>query len=98
MPAPILGITPISTPALAAPATSATHSGEFQKVLSGAIDRLESLNHNASNAVQKFLAGENEELHTTVLATQEAGLAFSLGLQVRNKVVEAYQEIMKMQL
>ena len=48
--------------------------------------------------VQKFLTGENEELHTTILATQKAELAFELGLQVRNKVVDAYQEIMKMQM
>ena len=37
-------------------------------------------------------------VHTTVLATQQAELAFELGLQVRNKVVSAYQEIMKMQM
>jgi flagellar hook-basal body complex protein FliE len=48
--------------------------------------------------VQQFLTGENEELHTTILATQKAELAFELGLQVRNKVVDAYQEIMKMQM
>ena len=58
----------------------------------------ESLQNNAAGSVQKFLTGENEELHTTILATQKAELAFELGLQVRNKVVDAYQEIMKMQM
>ncbi len=48
--------------------------------------------------MQKFLTGENEELHTTVLAAQKAEIAFDLGLQVRNKVVSAYQEIMRMQM
>jgi flagellar hook-basal body complex protein FliE len=48
--------------------------------------------------VQKFLSGDTDELHTTILATQKAELAFQLGLQVRNKVVDAYQEIMKMQM
>jgi flagellar hook-basal body complex protein FliE len=85
-------------PDLVAPARSTDRSGEFQKILTGSIDKLESLNNDASDAVQKFMTGENEELHTAVLATQKASLAFELGLQVRNKVVDAYQEVMKMQI
>ncbi len=98
MTAPISNITPISMPDLVAPARSTDRSGEFQKILTGSIDKLESLNNDASDAVQKFMTGENEELHTAVLATQKASLAFELGLQVRNKVVDAYQEVMKMQI
>jgi len=73
-------------------------SGDFQSVLEGTINTLQSMQNDADTSVQKFLTGENEELHTTVLATQRAEMAFELGLQVRNKVVSAYQEIMKMQL
>jgi flagellar hook-basal body complex protein FliE len=95
---PISSITPIAMPQVA-PAVGATgQPGEFQSALSSAIDSLESLRTNAADSVQKFLTGENEELHTTILATQKAELAFELGLQVRNKVVDAYQEIMKMQM
>jgi len=96
--APISNTTPISMPDPFTPAGSSDKSGEFQKILTGSIDKLESLNNEASNAVQKFMTGENEELHTAVLATQKASLAFELGLQVRNKVVEAYQEVMKTQM
>jgi flagellar hook-basal body complex protein FliE len=67
-------------------------------VLTGTISSLENLNNTAADSVQKFLSGENDELHTTILATQKAELAFELGLQVRNKVVDAYQEVMKMQM
>ncbi len=98
MTAPISNITPISMPELPGLSKPSGQPGDFQNVLSGAIDNLESLNHNASDAVQKFLTGENEELHTVALATQKAELAFELGLQVRNKVVDAYQEVMKMQI
>ena len=73
-------------------------AGEFQSVLEGTIQKLEATNNDAADAVQKFLTGENEELHTTVLAAQKAEIAFDLGLQVRNKVVSAYQEIMRMQM
>jgi flagellar hook-basal body complex protein FliE len=98
MTAPISSITPIAMPQVAPAVNGAGQPGEFQSALSSAIDSLESLRTNAADSVQKFLTGENEELHTTILATQKAELAFELGLQVRNKVVDAYQEIMKMQM
>jgi flagellar hook-basal body complex protein FliE len=85
-------------PQLTAAAGAAGQPGEFQSVLSSAIDSIQSLEDNAAGSVQKFLTGENEEIHTTILATQKAELAFELGLQIRNKVVDAYQEIMKMQM
>jgi flagellar hook-basal body complex protein FliE len=96
--APISNITPITLPNLTPATSAAGQPGAFQKVLTGTIQQLESLNNNAADSVQKFLSGDNEELHTTILATQKAELAFQLGLQVRNKVVDAYQEIMKMQM
>ena len=95
---PISNIAPISVPSLTGASGAAGVPGQFQNVLQNAIGSIEGLQSNASTAVQKFLSGENEELHTTALATQRAELAFELGLQVRNKVVSAYQEIMKMQL
>ena len=96
---PINHINPLTLPQLTPAATSAAgQSGAFQTVLTGAINQVESLNNSASESVQKFLRGDNEDLHTTILATQKAELAFQLGLQVRNKVVDAYQEIMKMQM
>ena len=98
MTAPISNIQPISIPDLNLSSASAGQPGEFQKVLTGTISSLENLNNTAADSVQKFLSGENDELHTTILATQKAELAFELGLQVRNKVVDAYQEVMKMQM
>ena len=95
---PITNITPIVLPQLMPATSSAGQPGEFQKVLTGAINQVESMHNSAADSVQKFLSGDNEELHTTILATQKAELAFQLGLQVRNKVVDAYQEIMKMQM
>lgn len=98
MTAPISSIGAINPPDLLTPAQGAGKPGEFGKVLEGAIQSIESLRADAADSVQKFLTGENEELHTTILATQRAEIAFDLGLQVRNKVVSAYQEIMRMQL
>jgi flagellar hook-basal body complex protein FliE len=72
--------------------------GAFQDVLKSAISKVESTGNDAKASVERFLGGEGEELHTTVLATQRAEMAFDMFQQVRNKVVGAYQEIMKMQV
>ena len=48
--------------------------------------------------MQNYLSGGPQELHSAILATQSAGLDFEMFLQVRNKVVSAYEEIMRMQV
>jgi flagellar hook-basal body complex protein FliE len=95
---PVSAISSISGLEPLRPVAQAGKSGEFQNLLQGTIEKLEATSNDAADAVQKFLTGENEELHTTVLAAQKAEIAFDLGLQVRNKVVSAYQEIMRMQM
>lgn len=96
---PISNIAPISSAIAGIPSAGASQSkNTFQQVLESTINTVEGLQKNAGDTVQKFLSGQNEDIHTTVLATQQAEMAFQLGLQVRNKVVSAYQEIMKMQL
>jgi flagellar hook-basal body complex protein FliE len=88
---PIAGISlPETTPAAAKP------TGAFQDVLSSAIRDVEAFGQTASASVDRFLSGEGEELHSTILANQRAELSFDLFLQMRNKVVSAYQEIMRM--
>jgi flagellar hook-basal body complex protein FliE len=98
MTGPIASINPIPNLTAIQPAGQASQPGAFQSVLHGAIQTIESANQDATTAVQKFLTGENEELHTAALAVQKANLMFDLGLQVRNKVVDAYQQIMQMQM
>jgi flagellar hook-basal body complex protein FliE len=94
----ISNIAPLGIPATIAPASGSDSSSLFSGILKGAMGSLESMQADADSSIQKFLTGENDDLHTTVLATQRAEMAFELGLQLRNKVVSAYQEVMKMQL
>ena len=99
MPAPIGPIQDIPIdPVAIRPADSPSRPGAFQEALETAIDRVESFRRLADGAVGRFVAGESEELHSTVLAAQRAELSFELFVQVRNKVVQAYQEIMRMQM
>jgi len=98
MSAPILPISGVTLPEAIKPAGQASSSGGFQDVFASAIKSVEGYGQNASASVERFLSGEGEELHQTVIATQQAELAFELFMQARNKVVNAYQEIMRMQM
>jgi flagellar hook-basal body complex protein FliE len=99
-------ISPITAPSLAAPLAAsgvastgaAAAGGSFQNLLSSAIQHVEASNASAASAVQGYLAGGPQELHSTILAAQSAELDFEMFLQVRNKVVSAYEEIMRMQV
>jgi len=94
-PIQMIPVPPIS-PADGASAASGT--GAFQSMLEGMIRPVEQSQAQAQQAVQNFLSGGDEELHSVALATQRADLQFNLFLQVRNKAVSAYQEIMRMQV
>ena len=98
---PISSISSILSIAPGAPLSTGgvgAQPGAFQQLLEGAIQSVQSAQSDATKTVQQFLTGESEELHTTALAAQRAQIAFDLGLQVRNKVIDAYQEIMRMQM
>ncbi len=100
MPLPISAISGINVTDAIRPVSGpgGASGGAFQDVLNSAIQKVEATGNDASASIERFLGGEGEELHTTVLATQRADLAFEMFQQVRNKVVGAYQEIMKMQI
>ena len=111
---PIAKFTPIDTSIPFDPLTSAdkaapvagsgagagaTSSGAvFQSVLNAAVDSVQGAQQTAASAVKAVLEGKSGELHSAILSTQRAELEFQLFLQYRNKVVSAYQEIMKVQL
>lgn len=98
MATPILPISGAALPQAIRPVGQTGGGGVFQDVLAGAIQQVEAVQQNAAQSVERFLSGDGEELHTTILATQQADLSMDLFLQMRNKVVSAYQEIMRMQM
>jgi len=99
-----LRIVPPSLPALGA--TMATPSaapqalsGEsFLTSLQDAIGRLNETQAQADQSVQALLSGGPTTIHETMIALQKADVSFQMMLQVRNKVVSAYEEIMRIQL
>jgi flagellar hook-basal body complex protein FliE len=71
---------------------------EFSSFLNKAVTEVEGKMRSAELEKQKVLTGETNNLHQATIASSEAGIAFSLMVEVRNKLVESYQEIMRMQV
>jgi flagellar hook-basal body complex protein FliE len=98
MPAPIAPVSQPVLPETFSPSPASRSGSGFQDAFAAAIQAVENSGQQASRSVERFLSGEGEELHTTLLATERAQLTFDLFLQARNKAVSAYQEVMRMQM
>ncbi len=96
--APIQHVAPVEPLTLQPAAPSSGGADGFLKILNGAVASVEQTRRTADQSVQGFLNGTGGELHTTILATQRAELQFQMFLQLRNKIVQAYQEVMRVQV
>jgi flagellar hook-basal body complex protein FliE len=84
---------------IAAPGRETSRLGAdpaFGRVFEGMIRQVEERQAIASAATRDVLLGDSPNLHQSIIARQEAALSFSLLVEVRNKVVESYQELMRM--
>jgi flagellar hook-basal body complex protein FliE len=70
----------------------------FSDTLSESLDKVNTMQKQADVAIQDFVAGDTRNIHETMIAVGKADLAFRLTMQVRNKIVEAYQEVMRTQV
>lgn len=70
----------------------------FGEFLQDSIGKVNSLQQDANVAMEKLASGESQNLHETLLAVEKAEIAFKMMNQVRTKVLDAYREIMKMQI
>lgn len=71
---------------------------KFGEVLKDAIETANQLQRSSDTEIQNLMTGESQDLHATLIAVQKADLSFQMMMQVRNKIVAAYQEIMRMQI
>ena len=93
---PVSGSTAIR---LATPAAGAAPAGEsFASTLSDAFATLNESQAEADRARMALASGQPVDLHDVMLTMEESSLNFQLGVTVRNKLVEAYQDIMRMQM
>jgi len=78
------------------------NSGEktvnFGDLLKNALKDVNDAQLNADEAIKKVLNGETQNIHETMIALQKADVSLKLMLEVRNRLLEAYQEIMRTQV
>jgi|SRR3990167_214488 flagellar hook-basal body complex protein FliE len=83
----------------AAESPSAAGGADFAQILQGSIDKVNQTQVQADQMAEKLAAGDtSQNLHEVMIALQTASVSFQEMVQVRNKLVSAYQDVMNMQL
>ncbi|NBW76832.1 MAG: flagellar hook-basal body complex protein FliE [Sphingomonadaceae bacterium] len=80
----------------AAPTEAAAPAGGFGAALQGALEQVSEVQNKSSTLTEAYEKGEVSDIAKVMLARQEAGIAFEATLQVRNRLLSAYQDIMRM--
>ncbi|MPM27080.1 Flagellar hook-basal body complex protein FliE [bioreactor metagenome] len=94
-----LKLTPASLSVTSPGSTAPAQPGKsFSQFLSNAIADVNTLQNNAEKASLDLAAGKIQDVSQAVIAAEKASIALQLTMQVRNKVVDAYQEVMRMQV
>jgi len=78
------------------PLTGGVQENSFGSMLKRHLAEVNHLQNSADDAARNLATGQDKDIHNTMVAVEKAGIAFQLTMQVRNKVIEAYQEIMRM--
>jgi flagellar hook-basal body complex protein FliE len=73
-------------------------NASFSDILKDSIQKVGDLEKQANGEVEKLAKMETQDIHNTMIAIEKADLSFQLMMQVRNKIINAYEEIMRMQV
>ena len=77
--------------------STVSEGGKFLETLQQSMDQVEGAQGEAATQVAQLLNGKGADLHSAMIAVEKADLSFQLMMQVRNKIVQAYQTISNMQ-
>lgn len=95
----LLSFQPASVaPKIASSASGVDISKQFGEILNDALTNLSAQQAEADKLTQQFITGEITDTHQVMIATEKVALGLEMVVQTRNKVIEAYQDIMRMQL
>ena len=84
--------------AAASRAIGGAQSSGFMDTLQHAISKANNIQLEANQATEALMTGQTQNIHQTMVALQEADVSFQLMMQIRNKLVSAYEEIQRMQI
>jgi flagellar hook-basal body complex protein FliE len=71
--------------------------GTFSDTLKSALGSVDQLNQASDSQVTELLQGDRQDIHNVMIAVEKADVSFQLMMQVRNKILNAYQEVSKLQ-
>ena len=71
-------------------------SGSFGQMLMGSLNRVNRLQQEASAGIENLANGKQTDIHQTMIAVEKASVSFELLMQIRNKLISAYDKIMRM--
>jgi flagellar hook-basal body complex protein FliE len=93
-------ISSISPVSIGRPDAAAQPEGKtnFVKMIGDSLKRVDDKQHDANASIVDLMAGKNEDINSVVASVAKADMSFKLLVGVRNKLVEAYKETMKMQI
>ncbi len=95
---PLSGISPLTTQAQPAASPVRQAGATFGDMLTDLLAQTSEQQQNADRAIQQLHAGGEQNLHEAMIAMEKADISMRYAIQVRNKALEAYQEIMRMQV
>ena len=87
---------PQAGPALSRKPTQSSNPGSFGKMLTDSIDQVNRLQVAADSSIKDLAMGKQTDIHRTMVAMEKASISFELLMQIRNKVISAYDRIMRM--
>jgi flagellar hook-basal body complex protein FliE len=79
-------------------ATSGSSGSGFQNLLGNFVNEVSQKQSAASDAVNGLMSGKNVSLHQAMISMEEASVSFQMMVEVRNKLLDSYQELMRMQI
>ncbi len=98
-PVALSGLTqPLMPPVEATAGSAATQGASFGGIMERLLDSAATSNQTAEASLRGLASGEGTNLHSVLLNMAQADLSFRLVLEIRNRLTQAYQEIMKMQV
>ncbi len=87
-----------ATPALQPSSSPAAAGASFENMLGSFVGDVAQKQSTANDTIKALLSGQNVSLHQTTIAMEEANVSFQMMVEVRNKLLDSYQELMKMQV
>ena len=77
---------------------AAPSRGGFGELLQSSLDRVDQLQAEADRAAEDLTVGSQTDIHSAMIAVEKAGIALELALQIRNKLLNAYETLMRQQI